>query len=65
MKQSNIKKRFIRSALIIIMIFILFILSCQKVKLKLMDGRTVSQFPEETTSMGYVDFLFEIGRAHV
>ena len=59
MKQSNIKKRFIRSALIVIMIFILFILSCQKVKPKLMDGRTVSQFPEETTSMGYVDLLFD------
>ena len=59
MKQSNIKKRFIQSALIVIMMFILFLLACQKVKPKLMDGRTVSQFPEETTSMGYVDFLFD------
>lgn len=24
-----------------------------------MDGRDVSQFPEETTSVGYVDFLFD------
>ena len=53
------KKRFIRSVLIVIMIFILFILSCKKVKPKLMDGRDVSQFPEETTSVGYVDFLFD------
>lgn len=59
MKQSNIKKRFIQSALIVIMMFIFFLLACQKVKPKLMDGRTVSQFPEETTSMGYVDFLFD------